>query len=243
MKKLRVVSPDADPESADWTKQSWDLPPYKSREFLADWPDLDHFRMLPVYKHAVAKGLIVDDEWVGIAPDADITAIDSLHSSRREKLVEHIFVGEVLRSLWCAGVHEVDVLRAETDAAGYDIVVEVGSIVRHIQLKSSAHSAKTSRQKVNSALSKKPSGCVLWVTFDPSNLELGPFLWFGGRPGEPLPNITGFAVAKHSKGNAKGEKAERKNIRVINKGEFTNLATISDVIEMLFGHDIVSRAD
>ena len=45
---------------------------------------------------------------------------DSPHSSRREKLAEHIFLGEVLRNLWCAGVHKVDVLRAETDAVGYD---------------------------------------------------------------------------------------------------------------------------
>jgi len=243
VKELPAFSIDADVESADWTKQSWDLPPYKSREFLAIFHDLNNFRNLPVYKHAVAEGLIVDDEWVGDASDEDLTAIDSQHSSRREKLVEHVFVGEVMRSLWCGGVHEVDVLRAETDAAGYDIVVEVGSIVRHIQLKSSAHTAKTSRQKVNVALCNKPSGCVVWVTFNPSNLELGPFLWFGGSPGKPLPDITGFAVAKHSKGNAKGEKAERKNIRVINKGEFAKLATISDVIEVLFGQSIVSRAD
>ena len=65
MKKSPVVSIDADPESADWTNQSWDLPLYKSPEFLATYPDLDGFRKLPIYKHAVAKGLIVDDEWVG----------------------------------------------------------------------------------------------------------------------------------------------------------------------------------
>ena len=33
--------------------------------------------------------------------------IDSLHSSRREKLVEHLFVAEILCRLWCRGVHEV----------------------------------------------------------------------------------------------------------------------------------------
>ena len=160
---------------------------------------------------------------------------DSVHSSRREKLVEHVFVGEVLRNLWCAGIHEVDVLRAETDAAGSDIVVEVGPIARHIQLKSSAYGAKSSRQNVNLALGNRPSGCVLWVIFDPSTLALGPFLWFGGKPGKPLPDISGFPVAKHTKGNAEGKKAERKNIRVINKGRFTKVESISGVIEKLFG--------
>jgi hypothetical protein len=160
---------------------------------------------------------------------------DTLHSSRREKLVEHVFVGEVLRTLWRAGVHEVDILRAETDAAGYDIVIEVGSIARHIQLKSSARNSKTSRQKVHLALGHKRRGCVLWVMFDPSTLNLGPFLWFGNPPGKPLPDITGFPIAKHTKANAEGKKAERKNIRVINKGDFTTVESISAVVTKLFG--------
>jgi hypothetical protein len=160
---------------------------------------------------------------------------DTLHSSRREKLVEHVFVGEVLRTLWRAGVHEVDILRAETDAAGYDIVIEVGSIARHIQLKSSARNSKTSRQKVHLALGHKRRGCVLWVMFDPSTLKLGPFLWFGNPPGKPLPDITGFPIAKHTKANAEGKKAERKNIRVINKGDFTTVESISAVVTKLFG--------
>eukprot|EP01136_Pigoraptor_vietnamica_P045736 Opistho-1_new@24067 len=67
---MQTISIDADPDSADWTKQSWDLPPYKSPEFMAVNPDLATFRQLPVYKHAVTKGLIVDDEWVA-PPAAD----------------------------------------------------------------------------------------------------------------------------------------------------------------------------
>jgi hypothetical protein len=54
-------------ENADWTKQSWDLPSYKSPEFMqlvAPTGDLTSFRKLPVYAAAVAKGLIYDDEWV-----------------------------------------------------------------------------------------------------------------------------------------------------------------------------------
>jgi hypothetical protein len=160
---------------------------------------------------------------------------DSLHSSRREKLIEHVFVGEVLRELWRVGVYEVDVLRAETDAAGYDVVIEVGSVSRHVQLKSSAVTAKTSRQKVNVALGSKLSGCVVWVMFDPGTMEIGPFRWFGGKPGEPLPDLSGFPVARHTKGNADGEKAYRKNIRILNKGTFVEIKTIVGVIERLFG--------
>lgn len=65
MPELETISPDADLNNADWTRQRWDLPAYKSPEFfqVVSPDDLDAFRKRPVYKHAVAKGLIIDDEW------------------------------------------------------------------------------------------------------------------------------------------------------------------------------------
>ena len=61
---MDTIFPDADIDDADWTKTTWDLPPYKSPEFMALEPDLDAFRQRPVYKAAVAAGLIMDDEWM-----------------------------------------------------------------------------------------------------------------------------------------------------------------------------------
>lgn len=61
---LNDLDIDADLDHADWTKTTWNLPPYKSPEFMEQFPDLAHFRTLPVYRHAVEAGLIVDDEWV-----------------------------------------------------------------------------------------------------------------------------------------------------------------------------------
>jgi len=60
-----IYYPDKNIEEADWTKKSWDLPPYKSKEFMKVVKDLNSFRKLPVYKNAVKKGLIKDDKWVG----------------------------------------------------------------------------------------------------------------------------------------------------------------------------------
>ncbi len=83
-------------------------------------------------------------------------------------------------------------------------------------------------------LARKPSGCVLWIWFDPDTMDLGPFLWFGGRPGEPLPPL-GDRVGKHTKGDRTGLKAERPNIRILAKGQFSVLATMDDVTQALFG--------
>jgi len=64
-----ILHPDEDETNADWTKQHWDLPAYKSVEFMRSFESsgmtLEQFRALPVYKFAVKRGLIVDDEWCG----------------------------------------------------------------------------------------------------------------------------------------------------------------------------------
>jgi len=61
--------------------------------------------------------------------------IHSTHSTLRERIVEHVFVGEALRTLWRRGIVDVEVLRPEFDAHGYDLVIARGDIIRHIQLK------------------------------------------------------------------------------------------------------------
>ena len=66
-KDIPCINVDAHPDNADWTKKIWDLPPYKSKEFFMIVPekDLPRFRKLAVYRFAVSKGVIVNDEWVG----------------------------------------------------------------------------------------------------------------------------------------------------------------------------------
>lgn len=75
---------------------------------------------------------------------------------------------------------------------------------------------------------------MIWLVFDAHTLEFRKFLWFGGVPGAPLPDMSRFRTAKHSKANAQGFKAERPNIRVVTKGKFHALSTISDVVDHLF---------
>ena len=117
--------------------------------------------------------------------------IHSTHSTLRERIVEHVFVGEALRALWRRGITDVEVLRSEFDAHGYDLVMGRGQIVRHIQFKTGVRN-KPSPVSVGSALAEKPSGCVIWISVT-LELDMGPFWWFGGEPGEPLPDLSDFA--------------------------------------------------
>jgi len=157
----------------------------------------------------------------------------SHHSTLRERIVEHVFVGEALRTLWRRGITDVEVLRSEFDAHGYDLVMGRGSVVRHIQFKTGIRS-KPAPVSVGRALADKPSGCVIWicVTLD---LDLGPFWWFGGAPGEALPDLSGFASPKRIGRREGGDRPLRINQSKVPAKHFRRIDTMDAMLETLFG--------
>lgn len=162
-------------------------------------------------------------------------------SSYREKTLEHVFIAECLKALWRRGIYDTEILRSEVDGAGYDLVFECGGIVRHIQLKSSYVGSKTARQKLNNKLAEKPSGCAIWMQFDPETLALGPFYWFGSPPGRKIKDLSeSFHRARHTKGDSRGVKLPRENAYTVPKRCFSKLDTIDDVVTKLFGKAITS---
>lgn len=156
-------------------------------------------------------------------------------SSYREKLIEHLFIGELLKLSWLKDGCQLEVSKPEVDNSGYDVIAEVHGAIRHIQLKASYIGGKTSKQNIHIKLGTKPSGCVVWVYFNEETLELGPFYFYGAKPGEPLPDLDGTKVGRHTKGDQDGYKAERPNIRVLNKGSFDRYDTVQDIYNVLFG--------
>lgn len=81
-----------------------------------------------------------------IMPSApSVPLVESAHSSAREKVLEHLFVGDLLRCLWRRGIRNMEVLRAEVDMGGYDLVLEANRVLRYVQLKSSHRCSATVR--------------------------------------------------------------------------------------------------
>ena len=157
-----------------------------------------------------------------------------IHSTLRERIVEHVFVGEALRRLWQLGITDVEVLRSEFDAGGYDLVMNYRAITRHIQFKTVTLGGRAPSVTANLKLMDKPSGCIVWIVVSPG-LDLLSYLWFGNGPDVALPDISGFPVARHAKGTSKGKKNERPMHRVIAKGKFEKIATLDLILEKLFG--------
>jgi hypothetical protein len=162
----------------------------------------------------------------------------SVNSTLRERIVEHIFVGDVLRRLWQLGITDVEVLRSEFDAGGYDFV-SYGKVVRHVQMKTMTETGKAVHVKVSMKLMEKPSGCVIWAVLT-QELKLQSYLWFGNDPGKPFPDISKLKIAKHSKGNAKGVKLERPMLRIVPKSKFERFEELDHLLARLFGEPITA---
>jgi hypothetical protein len=154
----------------------------------------------------------------------------SENSTYREMLIEHLFVSELLKISWLEHECRLEISRPEVDNAGYDLIGEMNGKIRHIQLKASIVGGSTASQKIHVRLAEKPSGCVVWVYFCEETLGLGPFLFFDVGA-DALKNRP---AAKHTKGNQDGKKLERPNLRVVNRGDFMKIYSVSDVFKMLF---------
>jgi hypothetical protein len=150
-------------------------------------------------------------------------------------LLEHLFAGEVMRNVWLSCTRRLEILKPQVDDGGYDLVMETSSVVRHVQLKATFNGSTVRRFNINSALAAKPSGCVICLLFDEKTLNLGPFYWFGGAPNAPLPDLTAFPIAKHTKGNAQGAKNPRPNLRVVPLSAFALVPTVAELSVKLFG--------
>ena len=157
-----------------------------------------------------------------------------LKSSSRENIIEHLFLGELLKYSWRYDACSIAFAKPEVDNQGYDLISDQNGIIRHIQLKSSYKTAKIGKQKVHIALAEKPSGCVVWVFFDKESMDLGPFLFFGNAAGYRLPNLRNFKSAKHTKANEKGIKNKRPNIVEIPKCKFQKCERVPEIYRLLF---------
>lgn len=163
-------------------------------------------------------------------------------SVQREKLVEHLFTGLLLRHFWRTNT-DVDLLRPEVDRLGYDIVVSHAKVTRHIQLKASILGGKAGAQTVSDGLSQHPSGCVIWIVVD-KELEFRSMLWFGGKPGRRLPDITGFPHATRTTPNSEGMKPVRENTRRIKRAAFEVIEDedlFAGVAARLFGRSAMQK--
>lgn len=161
-------------------------------------------------------------------------SLATTHSVFRERMFEHQLLFELMRHAWKHDEATLEVSQPAIDNSGHDLVLEARGVTRHVQLKTSWVTARADSQNVQLGLASKPSGCVLWMLVDENCMECSSYLFFGAGPGEPLPSIADFKVAKHARANKTG-KSERPNVREVRRSRFSILTGIPHLYETLFG--------
>ena len=152
-----------------------------------------------------------------------------------EKALEHLLLAKLSQVVWQKRRFKLlEIATAEIDNKGFDVVLTVGKITRHVQLKCLKLGAKRRNIDVNVGLFDKPSGCVLLCEYNPSDLEFTGFYFFGNPPGKRLPDIRKLPVALNPRRSLKG-RTPRKNVRNIPKRRFAQVSKIEGVVEKLFG--------
>lgn len=160
----------------------------------------------------------------------------SEHSLYVEKALQHVFLSKLYQLVWAdEGCPLLEVSTAEIDNRGYDVVLSLGGVTRHVQLKSNRLDGKRRSADINVGLAQKNSGCVVWYEYDPATLEIHHFLFFGGLPGKRLPDLTKFKVAKKSRGTAEGVKTDRRSVRLVPRSEFQTVGSLKELLVHLFG--------
>lgn len=172
------------------------------------------------------------------------TQPDSAHyqlSSYRESLVEHLFLGELLRQLWVKGVRDLEVLKPQVDDAGYDLLLvrrpvtgeragSVRPVTRYLQLKASGLAASTGSVTLHRRLAERKGGCLVWVRFEEEFLpERFQFRWLGGRPEAPPIDPSNLSLARNP-----WSKKERKDVYSVPRSAFTGPLEWDGLLERLF---------
>ena len=147
------------------------------------------------------------------------------------------FFQKSARRFGAAAIIDAEILRAEFDAGGHDIVISANDVTRHIQLKTTNLSGKRASWGTSQRLADQPSRCVVVLHIDDQNLRIRKYGLFGGPPGQALPDITSYRPTRHTKGDSMGQKAVRKGRWEVPKIKFPIYEQVAGLYDALFGHE------
>lgn len=160
---------------------------------------------------------------------------DAAHlSTYVEQALELGFLGDLLRVLWVRGIRCMEVLRADIDAWGYDVVVAVGGETRHVQLKARVAGGSAASVRLNGRLEDKPGGCVVWMEYDPLSLGFTGFRWLGGAAASDRLRIRDGRRARHTRGTAEGIKRDRVDSYEVRLSRFERIDRLEQLAARLF---------
>jgi hypothetical protein len=154
----------------------------------------------------------------------------SENSTYIESVMEHQFLYLVLSHLWEKHGLVAEVLRADVDNSGYDLLIETKGVVRFIQLKSHSSDKKPGNKSIHLSLAAKTNPCMIILDYAPKTLAVEKYWWWDGTAFSP----EGRAHAKKSKRNSESKRDDRKNHVIVKASEFKRVADMAQLVRLLF---------
>ena len=168
-------------------------------------------------------------------PTPDYATAIQAHSHRVETVLKHAFLWRLYSELWRRQPNtKVLVFESEIDDSGFDVVVSVEKYTRHIQLKSSMIESSTKSTQLHQSLCRLPGGCVVWMEYLRSTLEVQKYHLFAySNPSEPL-DFSKFPLAKTTRANSRGVKKIRPGCHLVSKSAFHQNLSFDLILKLLF---------
>jgi hypothetical protein len=157
-------------------------------------------------------------------------------SSYVENVLRHAFLAELSCLVWENDPFDsLKISNGEVDDSGYDVVLERGNVVRHIQLKQ-AHEEKVPKKfSVRVSFATLPGSCMVVISHALTDLRPKSYSFYGSNPTEPMPYIEAHRTTKSSgRRNADGDRVLRINYRDIPFGRFKRGLSAGELLDELF---------
>jgi hypothetical protein len=139
-----------------------------------------------------------------------------------ENLMEHRFLHDIGVSLVSRVAPKmVNILRAEVDRFGFDLVLSVDATTRHLQMKTRSGNPPNNPYQISEALWAINGASVVWMCYDQTTLEPTGYWTLG----VPMPAIEFFPLA---------DRVGYRNVRMQDCPEPTKNLNIHQLADRLF---------
>jgi len=115
------------------------------------------------------------------------------NSTYFENLMEHRFLHDIGVELVLRDPPVmINILKAEVDRFGFDLVLSVDSVTRHLQMKTRSGNQTQNPYEISEALWEIPGATVIWMCYDQQTLEPNGYWCLGS----PIPDKEQFKEGK-----------------------------------------------
>ena len=121
-------------------------------------------------------------------------APDLIYKNSRffENLQEHRFLYDLATHLVLREPPQLlNILKAEVDMFGFDLVLSLGEQTRHLQMKTWSGAPPSNSYEISETIWTIPGGCVVWVLYSQTTLQPTGYYLFGF----PVPALDTFSPA------------------------------------------------